>query len=68
MEEDLVIYSEDTNEVIVIITPQMELIMKKGFCCGKMSIDSNNLMEDLATGQIKYIPKKNNIIYLDDYR
>lgn len=68
MEKDLVIYLEDTNEVIAIITSDMHIIVKKGYNCDEMLITSKNLSKDLATGKLKYNPpKKDNIIYLKDY-
>lgn len=67
MEKDLVIYSKETNEVIAILTSDMHVIVKNGYDCNEMDITSPSLLKDLATGQLKYEPKKDNIIYLKDY-
>lgn len=63
--QDLVIYSESTCEIIAIIAANGQIIAKNGYNC--QPITDNCLAQDEITGQLKYLPKKDNIIYLQDY-
>ena len=73
MGKDIVIYLEETRDIIAIITDtelnkQSEIILNKGIALAEVDNTKRYILGDERTGDIKFIEPNNNIIYLDDYR
>lgn len=73
MGKDIVIYLEETRDIIAIITDtelnkESTQILNKGIALAEVDNTKSYILGDERTGDIKFIEPNNNIIYLDDYR
>lgn len=73
MGKDIVIYLEETRDIIAIITDtslgkESNQILTKGIALAEVDNTKRYILGDERTGDIKFIEPNNNIIYLDDYR